>query len=183
MRKLIITEFLTLDGMFEDPAPPPGYPSPDIGKFKYDELFESGALLLGRVTYEGFAKYWPTMQSTSDFADRMNSLPKFVATTTLKNLEWNAQVLEPDVVTAVQALKQQEGQNILVYGSGTLAQTLLGDGLVDELRLLLYPFVRGVGQRFFTGEDTLPLNLVSSREMGAGVILLIYEPATGTQAG
>jgi dihydrofolate reductase len=178
MRKLIVTEFLTLDGMFEDPAPPPGYPSPEIGKYKYDELFESGALLLGRVTYEGFARYWPTMKGTSDFADRMNSLPKFVATTTLKNLEWNATVLEPDIVASVKALKQQNGQNLLVYGSGTLAQTLLRHNLVDELRLMIYPLVRGVGKRFFSGEDELLLNLKSSRNLGAGVVLLVYEPAT-----
>jgi dihydrofolate reductase len=178
--KLIVTEFLTLDGMFEDPAPPPGYSSPDIGQFKHEELFESGALLLGRVTYEGFAKYWPTMKGTSDFADRMNSLPKFVATTTLKSLEWNARRLEGDVVAAVQTLKQQEGQNLLVYGSGTFAQTLLRHGLVDELRLLIYPLVRGVGKRFFTGGDKLPLKLVSSRNLGAGVMLLVYEHATET---
>ena len=176
MSKLIVTEFLTLDGMFEDPAPPPGYPSPEIGKFKYDELFASDALLLGRVTYEGFAKYWPTMKGTSNFADRMNSLPKFVATTTLKNLQWNAKALEGDIVTAINALKQQEGQNLLVYGSDTFAQTLLRHGLVDELRLLLYPLLRGNGKRFFSGEYNLPLQLSSSREMGAGVLLLVYKP-------
>ncbi len=180
MRKLIVTEFLTLDGMFEDPAPPPGYPSPEIGKFKYDELFASDALLLGRVTYEGFSKYWPTMQGTSDFADRMNSLPKFVATTTLRSLEWNATKLEPDVVAAIEALKQQEGQNLLVYGSGTLAQMLLRHNLVDELRLMVYPLVRGSGKHFFTGEDRLTLKLASSRELGAGVVLLVYEPVTGS---
>jgi dihydrofolate reductase len=174
MRRLIVTEFITLDGIFEDPAPPPGYPSPDIGKFK------SGALLLGRVTYQGFAKYWPTMNGTSDFAERMNSLPKFVATTTLKNLEWNATALEPNVVAAVEALKRQEGQNLLVYGSGTFAQTLLQHGLADELRLLVYPLVHGSGKRFFTGEDKLPLKLASSREMGAGVVLLTYKPAPKT---
>jgi dihydrofolate reductase len=176
MSKLIITEFITLDGMFEDPAPPPGYPSSEIGKFKYDELFASDALLLGRTTYQGFAKYWPTMKGTSDFADRMNSLPKFVATTTLNNLEWNATVLEGDIVTAVNTLKQQEGQNLLVYGSGTFAQTLLKHGLADELRLLVYPLVRGVGRHFFSGQDMLSLKLASSREMGAGVILLTYKP-------
>lgn len=178
MRKLIVTEFITLDGMFEDPAPPPGYSSPDIGKFKHDELFESGVLLLGRVTYEGFANYWPTMKGSSDFAARMNSLPKFVATTTLKNLEWNANALEGNIVAAVQKLKQRDGQNILVYGSGTLAQTLLRHNLADELRLLVYPLVRGKGKRFFTGEDQLPLKLASSRDMGAGVMLLTYEPAS-----
>jgi dihydrofolate reductase len=176
MRKLIVTEFITLDGMFEDPAPPPGYPSPDIGKFKHDELFESGALMLGRVTYQGFASYWPTMKG--DFADRMNTLPKFIATHTLTSLEWNASRLENDVVAAVKKLKQQDGQNILVYGSGTFAQTLLKHRLADELRLLVYPLVRGVGRRFFTGEDKLSMKLASSREMGAGVMLLIYEPAS-----
>jgi dihydrofolate reductase len=179
MRKLVVTEFLTLDGMFEDPAPPPGYSSPDIGKFKHDELFESGALLLGRVTYEGFARYWPTMKGTSDFAERMNNLPKFVATTTLKSLEWNATALEPNVVAAVEKLKQQDGQNILVYGSGTFAQTLLKHNLADELRLLVYPLIRGQGRRFFTGEDKLPLKLRGSRELGPGVVLLTYEPASG----
>ena len=180
--KLIVTEFLTLDGMFEDPAPPPGYPSPEIGQFKHDELFESDALLLGRVTYEGFAKYWPTMKGTSDFAERMNSLPKFVATTTLESLEWNASVLEGDVVGAVEALKQREGRTLLVYGSGTFAQTLLRHGLVDELRLLVYPLIRGSGRRFFSGEDRLPLNLTSSRSLGAGVVLLVYEPTKQTQS-
>jgi dihydrofolate reductase len=176
MRKLIVTEFITLDGMFEDPAPPPGYPSPDISKFKHDELFESGALMLGRVTYQGFASYWPTMKG--EFADRMNNLPKFIATTTLTSLEWNASRLEPDVVTAVKNLKEQDGQNILTYGSGTLAQTLLKHNLADELRLLVYPLVRGKGKRFFTGEEQLSLKLASSRDMGAGVMLLVYEPVT-----
>jgi len=168
MRKLVVTEFLTLDGVMEDPAPPPGYPSPEVGKFKHHELFESDALLLGRVTYEGFAKYWPTQKGTGEFADRMNNLPKFVATTTLKSLEWNGStVLGPDVVAAVEKLKRQEGQNLLVYGSGTFAQTLLRHGLVDELRLLVYPLVRGSGKRFFTGPDRLPLKLAASRELGA----------------
>lgn len=178
--KVVVTEFLTLDGMFEDPAPPPGYPSPEIGSFKHDELFGSDALLLGRVTYEGFAKYWPTMKGTSSFAERMNSLPKFVATTAPGPLEWNATALEGEVASAVAALKRQEGRNLLTYGSGTLAQTLLRHGLVDELRLLVYPLVRGRGKRFFSGGDRLPLKLAASRDLGAGVVLLTYEPATGT---
>jgi len=181
MRKLIVTEFLTLDGVYEDSTSwQQGYNPDGDGQFKYEELFESDALLLGRVTYEGFAKYWPTMKGTGDFAERMNSLPKFVATTTLKSLEWNATVLKGDVVAAVEALKQQEGQNILVYGSGTFVQTLLRHGLVDELRLMVYPLVLGSGKRLFTGGDRLPLKLTASRNLGAGVLLLTYEPATGT---
>jgi dihydrofolate reductase len=178
MRKLIVTEFLTLDGVYEESTPWRSDYSPDDGQFKRDELFESDTLLLGRVTYEGFVKYWPT--ATGAFSERMNSLPKYVATTTLKSLEWNASVLEGDVVAAVEALKRQEGGNILTYGSGTFAQTLLRHGLVDELRLMVYPLVLGSGKRLFSGEDRLPLKLTASRKLGAGVMHLTYEPTTVT---
>ncbi|BDP43898.1 pyrimidine reductase (plasmid) [Deinococcus aetherius] len=180
MRKVIVTEFLTLDGVYEDSTPWQSDYNPDDGQFKHDELFESGALLLGRVTYEGFARYWPTATDTGAFGERMNSLPKFVATTTLRSLEWNATALEGDVATAVEALKRQEGGNLLVYGSGTLVQTLLRHGLVDELRLMVYPLVLGNGKRLFSGGDRLPLHLTASRDLGSGVLLLTYEPATGT---
>lgn len=181
MRKVIVTEFVTLDGVMEEPSPwQRGYESLEIGQFKQGELFECDALLLGRVTYEGFAKYWPTATSTGDFGERMNSLPKFVATTTPGSLEWNATALEGDVVAAVEALKRQEGRNLLTYGSGTFAQTLLRHGLVDELRLMVYPLVLGSGKRFFSIEDRLPLKLAASRNLGAGVVLLSYEPTTGT---
>ena len=178
--KLIVTEFLTLDGVYEEATPWRSGYNPDGGTFKYDELFASDALLLGRVTYEGFAKYWPTATGTGEFGERMNSLPKFVATTTLKSLEWNATALGGNVALAVAALKQQEGRNLLVYGSGTFVQTLLRHGLVDELRLMVYPLVLGSGKRLFSGGDRLPLKLSDSRNLGAGVLLLTYEPATGT---
>lgn len=132
------------------------------------------------MTYEGFARSWPTATGTGAFGERMNSLPKFVATTTLRSLEWNATALEGDVVAAVEALKRQEGGNFLVYGSGTLVQTLLRHGLVDELRLMVYPLVLGSGKRLFSGGDRLPLSLTASRDLGSGVLLLTYEPATGT---
>ena len=177
MRKLVVTEFLTLDGVYEDSTPWQRAYDADDGGFKRDELFESDALLLGRVTYEGFVEYWPT--ATGAFADRMNSLPKFVATTTRKALEWNATALEGDVVAAVKALKAREGGNILTYGSGNFAQTLLRHGLVDELRLMVYPLVLGRGKRFFSGQDRLPLNLTAARDLGAGVMLLMYQPVSG----
>jgi dihydrofolate reductase len=177
MRKLIVTEFLTLDGVYDESTPWRMDYSPDDGQFKSDELFESDALLMGRVTYEGFVQYWVT--AIGAFAERMNSLPKYVATTTLKSLEWNnAIVLEGDVVAAVEALKRQEGGSILTYGSGTFAQTLLRHGLVDELRLMVYPLVLGSGKRLFSGEDRLPLKLSASRNLGAGVLLLTYKPTT-----
>jgi dihydrofolate reductase len=180
MRKLVVTEFLTLDGVYDESTGWRNGYDPDDGQFKYDELFESDALLLGRVTYEGFVKYWPT--ATGAFAERMNSLPKFVATTTLNTLGWNAAVLGGDVVAAVNALKQRDGQNILVYGSGTFAQTLLRHGLVDELRLMVFPVVLGSGKRLFASGDTLPMKLIGSRDLGAGVVLLTYAQATPTDA-
>ena len=176
MRRLIVTEFLTLDGVCEESIPWREDFDPDDGQFKRDELFESDALLLGRVTYEGFAKYWPS--ATGTFAERMNSLPKFVATTTLTSLEWNATILEGDVVAAVETLKVQPGGNILTYGSGNFAQTLLRHSLVDELRLMIFPLVLGSGKRFFAGGDRLALQLEDSRNLGAGVLLLTYRPAT-----
>ena len=179
MRKLIVTEFLTLDGVYEESTPWQREYSPDDGQFKYDELFESDALLLGRVTSQGFAQYWPTATGTGEFGQRMNALPKFVATTTLKSLEWNATPLEGDVVAAVESLKRQEGRSLLTYGSGNFAQTLIRHGLVDELRLMVYPLLLGSGKRFFSGLDRVPLKLASSRDFGDGVMLLTYEPAPG----
>jgi dihydrofolate reductase len=182
MRKLIVTEFITLDGVYDESIPWRNAYSPDDGQFKYNELFSSDALLLGRVTFEGFAKYWPT--ATGAFAERMNKLPKFVATTSLKSLEWNnASILEGDVVAAVQVLKQQTGGNILTYGSGTFVQTLLRHGLVDELRLMVFPLVLGSGKRLFSSEDRLLLKLIALRDLGAGVMLLTYAPAIEPEPG
>ncbi len=179
--KLIVTEFITLDGIYEETIPWRNDYNPDDSQFKYDELFASDALLLGCITYEGFAKYWAS--ATGNFAQRMNSLPKFIATTTLKSLEWNnSTILQGDVVAAVKALKQQEGRDLLMYGSGTFAQTLLRHGLVGELRLMVFPLVLGSGKRLFSSEDKLPLQLVASRNLGDGVMLLTYEPKTATQS-
>ena len=179
MRQVIVTEFLSLDGVMENPSSwQQGFSSAEIGQFKRDELFESGALLLGRVTYEGFTQYWPTAADTGEIGERMNGLPKFVATTTLRALTWNASPLRGDVVAAVEQLKRGEGGNLLVYGSGSFARTLLRHGLVDELRLMVYPVVVGEGKRFFGGGDKLTLRLVSSRDLGAGVVLLTYRPSS-----
>ncbi|WP_412028007.1 dihydrofolate reductase family protein [Deinococcus yunweiensis] len=173
MRRVIVTEFLTLDGVYEEISPWRAGFTPDDGPFKRDELFGSEALLLGRVTYDGFAAYWPT--ATGAFAERMNSLPKYVATTR-SDLEWNATPLGADVIGAVHGLKRQEGGTLLVYGSGTLVQTLLRHGLVDELRVMVFPMVLGRGRRLFAEGDTLQLTLKDSRDLGSGVLLLIYTP-------
>ncbi|GAA5436349.1 dihydrofolate reductase family protein [Deinococcus aquaticus] len=175
MRPLIVTEFLSLDGVYEEHSPWRAPYDPDDGPFKRDELFASGALLLGRTTYEDFAAYWPT--ATGAFADRMNALPKYVATTRPGPLGWNATPLGPDVVADVRALKAQPGGPLLVYGSGTLVQTLLRCGLVNELRLMIFPVVLGRGKRLFGTLENLPLTLLATRELGTGVLLLTYGPA------
>ncbi len=172
VRPLIVTEFVSLDGVYEEHSPWRAPYDPDDGPFKRDELFASGALLLGRTTYEGFAAYWPT--ATGAFAERMNALPKYVATSRPGPLGWNATALGPDVPADVQTLKAQPGGPLLVYGSGNLAQTLLRRGLVDELRLMVFPLVLGRGKRLFDTLEHLPLTLLATRELGAGVLLLMY---------
>jgi len=179
MRKVVLTEFITLDGVIEGPDKwsfP--YWADEIGKVKYDELFASDAMLLGRVTYEGFAAAWPTMEGTGDFGERMNSLPKHVASRTLRETTWNATVIEGDVAVAVAALKQQEGQDILVGGSGDLAQTLMEHDLIDEYRLMVYPLVVGSGKRLFREGGPAPkLRLAATQSFSTGVVLLTYEAA------
>ena len=175
MRKVIVSEFITLDGVIEAPGPAhdfkhAGWTMPywddGIGKFKLDELFACDALLLGRKTYEGFAAAWPGMQDPEGFADRMNGLPKYVATKTLKKLEWkNSQALKGEVAAEVTKLKQQPGQDILVAGSGKLVQTLIQHGLVDEFCLVVYPVVLGEGQRLFETGAHAKLELVDSRSL------------------
>ena len=187
MRKLIVSEFLTLDGVMQDPGgaegtPHGGWSMPywheDIGKIKYDELFAADALLLGRVTYEGFAAAWPDRTDEAGFADRMNGITKHVVSTTLKDAAWtNSHIIASDVAGTIDALKRQEGQDILVAGSGQLIETLVASKLVDELRLLVYPVALGDGKRLFHEGAYIPLKLIESRAIPNGVMLLRYEPA------
>lgn len=184
MRKVIVSEFMSLDGVIEAPGPAhdfkhAGWTMPywgdDIAAFKKAELFAADALLLGRKTYEGFAAAWPKMQDPEGFADRMNGLPKYVATTTLKKLEWNnSHVLQGDVAPAVGKLKRESGKDILVAGSGRLAQALLRHGLVDEYTLLVYPVVLGEGQRLFEAGAQAKLELIESRPFKSGVAAQRY---------
>lgn len=152
----------------------------EMGKFKFDELFASDALLLGRVTYQGFASAWPSMTDEEGFADRMNSLPKFVVSTTLEDpLEWNnSTLIKGNIAEEVANLKQQPGQDILIYGSGDLVHTLMQHGLIDQYRLLVHPVVLGSGKRLFKdGSDTTVLRLVETKTFGSGVVVLTYRPA------
>lgn len=181
-RKVILSEFLTLDGVIEAPHEwsfP--YWSDEIAAFKNDELFSAGALLLGRVTYEGFAAAWPS-RSGDDYADRINSMPKYVVSTTLLTAGWNnTAIIRPaeggDVVREIADLKRQPGEDLLVFGSGDLSQTLIRHGLVDRYDLLLYPLVLGRGRRLFAGDNDVNLELVESKPYDSGVVLLTYRPA------
>jgi dihydrofolate reductase len=179
MRKLVVTEYVTLDGVMEEPGVW-SFPffSDDAAKFKYDELFASDALLLGRVTYEGFAKAWPTITGTGDFGERMNSLPKFVVSTTLDEVAWNnSRLIKENVAEEVAALKQQPGQDILVAGSGVLVHTLMQHDLIDEYRIMLHPIVLGSGKRLFRdGNDTKTLRLVETKPLSSGIVVLSYQP-------
>ena len=149
-------------------------------KFKLDELMAGGGQLLGRMTYELFAAAWPTMADEQGAADQMNSMPKYVVSTTLKDPEWtNTTVLKGDVAEEVKKLKEEIDGDILVYGSGQLVATLLDEGLIDELRLMVHPAIVGEGKHLFGAQSDLSiLKLTDSKPVGPdGIIVLTYEPA------
>jgi len=184
--RLVASEFVSLNGVMEDPGGSEqsahgGWTLPywndDVARFKFDELFAGDALLLGRVTYEGFAKAWPTMKDDQGFADRMNSIPKYVVSRTLGNPTWNnTKSIRVNAKEEVLKLKAEEGRDILVFGSARLVQGLARAGLVDEYRLLVYPVVLAEGKRVFEGEHYQKLSLLEARQMGQ-VTLLRYELA------
>lgn len=179
MRKLVVTEFISLDGVVENPGWTFPYWNDEIANFKGEETSSSDALLLGRVTYEGFAAAWPT--SPDEGAPYFNGVRKYVVSKTLTNAEWNNSVIIKDNVMAeISKLKQQEGTNITVHGSATLARSLLENNLVDVVRLLVYPVVIGKGLRLFDENSSAKFNLVESRQFSSGVVGLIYQPATNS---
>jgi dihydrofolate reductase len=184
MGKLVVTEFISLDGVIEDPGGSEQsrnggwtfkFDQGDGGAFKFAELNTADAQLLGRVTYDGFAKAWPTMEGTGAFGEKMNGMPKYVVSTTLENPEWNnTSVLRggDGLAEEINALKEQFDGDILVAGSARLAQSLLANDLVDELHLMVFPIVLGGGKRLFAdvGEATT-LSLVDTKQTGEVVIL------------
>jgi dihydrofolate reductase len=190
MGRIVVSEFVSLDGIMEDPGGAEGTSyggwtfkferGPDGGAFKFDELMHSDALLLGRVTYQGFAAAWPSM-GDDPFGAKMNSVRKYVVSTTLADADavWGETVVIRDhVVSAVAALRAQPGGDILVAGSSQLAQTLIQHNLVDELRLMQFPILLGHGKRLFPeGTDVTTLTLTSSKAEPSGVLLLTYAPA------
>jgi dihydrofolate reductase len=175
MRKVVVTEFVSLDGIMEDPAWTFPYWNDEIAKFKGEESSASDALLLGRVTYQGFAAAWP--QSKDEGAPYFNNVRKYVVSTTLDKAEWNnSRIIKDNVVTEITKLKQQDGKDITVHGSATLVQTLIQHDLVDRYRLLVYPLVVGKGKRLFQEGTTAKLKLVETHSFSSGVTALIYEP-------
>lgn len=187
MGRIVVTEYISVDGVVEAPSGMESFErvgwtdafkrGPEGEKFKLDETMASDALLLGRVTYDGFAPVWPHYQG--EFADKFNTMPKYVVSSTLQNPEWNnTTVLRSDIVAEVTKLKQQYERDIVVHGSPQLAQTLIEHNLVDALHLQVYPVIVGAGKRLFTEtSDTKRLRLTEARTVGDGILILIYEKA------
>jgi dihydrofolate reductase len=186
MRELIVTEFVSLDGVMEAPGGEPGHPhsgwtidyhDDEQMKYKLDETLEAGSLLLGRVTYEGFAEAWPPRGG--EFADKMNSMPKHVVSSTLTDPEWdNTTVIDGDVAAEVAKLKEGEGGPILIAGSRTLVHSLIPTGLIDEVRLMIFPVVVGSGARVWPDSpDKLELELADTRRYDSGVVVNVYRRA------
>jgi dihydrofolate reductase len=190
MRRIVAAEYTTVDGVMQDPGGvgeiaqggwSNAYFSDELGKIQSEQLFSSGALLLGRVTFQGFAAAWPNLEATEgEFAVRMNRLPKFVASRTLTEpLEWNGRLLKGDLPSAVAKLKQLPGEDILIYGSGELVSALLSHNLIDEYRLMIFPVVVGAGKRLFrAGADKTPLRITGTQTTSTGVVILTYGSAS-----
>jgi dihydrofolate reductase len=187
MRTLIVSTYVTLDGIIQpldwSAQSSSAAAVEERGAYARELLFAADALLLGRETYEIFADVWPTKTAADDgpgeagLIDRINSLPKYVASTTLKEpLAWNSTLITGDVPAEVARLKQQPGQSIVMYGCGELARTLLEHDLIDEFRFWVYPVVRGSGTRLFGGGTRADLELVETREFGAGFTVLTCRP-------
>lgn len=186
MGKLVVSEFVTLDGVFEDPGGQGEFGrggwafeverGPEGGRFKFDELMAAEALLLGRVTYEGFARAWPSRDGGDEFALRMNTMPKYVVSTTLEHATWNnTTIIGGDLRGEVERLKRELGGDLLVAGSAQLVQELLDAGLVDELRLIVYPFLLGAGKRLFADARATTRLRLSASAIDGDCLLLVYE--------
>ena len=186
MRRVVVSEFVSLDGVIEDPRWTFRFMSEERERFKFDELSASDALLLGRVTYEGFAAAWPSMMEQyegprraelQEYTDMMNGYPKYVVSSTLEEpLAWkNSTLIKGNVAEEVLRLKQQPGKDILIFGSGDLANTLMQYDLIDEYRLMVFPILVGGGKRLFGDtNDTKVLRLAETKTLGSGVVVFSY---------
>ena len=179
--RLVATEYVSLDGVFEEPGQW-SFPffNEEAGQFKWSELQASDALLLGRKTYEGFAAAWPSMPDTGEFGEKMNAMPKYVVSSTIDRVEWTgSKLIKGNVVEEIRALKKKPGQDLLLSGSDQLFSALMKEGLIDLYRLMLHPIVLGKGKRLFAagGGETI-LDLVATRTFSSGIVILEYVPAT-----
>ena len=176
MRKLVESTFVTLDGVIENPhhwSPP--YWDDEHAAYAGKLLFAADALVLGRATYEGFAQAWPA-RSGDEYTDRINAMPKHVASRTLTEATWNATIIEGEVAEAVARLKDAEGDGLLKFGTGELDRTLLEHDLLDELHFWVFPVLAGSGQRLIDGIDVTHLELIDSTRFGSGIVVNAYAP-------
>ena len=192
MGRIVVTEYISVDGVVEAPSGTEDFArvgwvddfrrGPEGDEFKFDETMASDALLLGRVTYDGFAPVWPQVEGT--FAEKFNTMPKYVVSSTLEDPGWNnTTVLRGNVLEEVVRLKEQHDGDIVVHGSPQLAQTLIEHELVDELRLMVYPIIVGMGKRLFAETSaTRRLQLVETKTVGDGIHILVYQPANRATA-
>jgi dihydrofolate reductase len=179
--RLVATEYVSLDGVFEEPGPwsfP--YFDDQAAQFKSDELEMSDALLLGRRTYEGFSRAWPTMEGTGDFGVKMNTMPKYVVSSTLQKVDWTgSRLVKGDVAAEIGKLKQQPGNDLLLSGSGQLFNAMMQADLIDLYRFMVHPIVLGQGRRLFADEaraEQRELKLVDTKTFGKGIVVVEYEP-------
>jgi dihydrofolate reductase len=187
-KKIIVTEYMSLDGVIEDPVgmedsglgdwTGPFSRGPEGDKFKHDELMEADSLIFGRATYAAFAAAWPHVKDEAGYADRMNSLPKIVASSTVKELNWGpTEVWSGDIVAATRAYREKGEGVALIFGSASIVHQLAPAGLIDEYRLMVYPTILGAGKRLFVPGATRQLSLADFRRFGGGIVLLRYVPA------
>ena len=178
--RLVATEYLSLDGVFEEPGHWSGpWFKEDAGRFKWDELQASDAQLMGRKTYEGFAAAWPTMEGTGEFGVRMNTMPKYVVSSTLEKVEWpGSKLIKGDVIGEIRKLKKTPGKDLLLPGSGQLFNALMQENLIDVYRFMVHPVVLGEGRRLFAGGAAQrPLTLTDTKKLSTGILILEYTPA------
>ena len=178
--RLVATEYLSLDGVFEEPGRwSSQWFDEEAGQFKFDELRASDALLMGRRTYQGFASAWPAMEGTGEFGEKMNSMPKYVVSSTLEKVEWSgSKLIRANVAEEVAKLKKQSGGDLLLSGSGMLFNDMMRENLIDLYRLMIHPVVLGTGARLFTEDSTKrALELTEVKRFASGIVVLEFIPA------
>jgi len=177
--RLVATEYLTLDGVFEEPGHWSGpWFDDEAGQFKFAEIRASDALLLGRKTYEGFAAAWPAMPGTGEFGEKMNTMPKYVVTSTLDKLEWTgSRPIKGNIAEEIRKLKQQPGEDLLLSGSAQLFNAMMSENLIDLYRFMVHPVALGSGKKLFTEEIKRNLELTEVKRFKKGIVVLEYVPA------